>query len=167
MSASSFIFYFLELVAAVCAVALIFARQVFHGALLVITILVALAGMYVFAFAEFVAVSQLLVYAAGILVVIIIAIMLTNRSFGKSFLVTNGNQIAGSLLCGSLLIVLVYVAVIEDFSPNSITGPASMQKIGIELMTTYALPFEISGIVLLVSLIAATVISSTDQPKKS
>ena len=167
MSVASFIFYLLELATVVCAVALIFTRHVFHGALLVIAILVALAGIYVFAFAEFVAVSQLLVYAAGILVVIIIAIMLTNRSFGKSLLVGNGNQLAGSLLCGSLLIVLGYVLMAEDFSSSALARPASMQKIGIEFMTTYALPFEISGIVLLMSLIAATVIATSEQPKRS
>jgi NADH-quinone oxidoreductase subunit J len=51
----------------------------FHGALLLITCLLALAGIYVIAFAEFVAVTQILVYAGGILVVIIFGIMLTTN----------------------------------------------------------------------------------------
>lgn len=168
MSMASFIFYFFELVAAGCAIALIFTRQVFYAALLVITILIALAGIYIFAFAEFVAVTQLLVYAAGILVVIIIAIMLTTKLSGKPLGVENGNILAGSVL-GTVLFALLAYLFATEFIGAGVEGlpPVAMQKIGIELMTTYALPFEIAGVLLVISLIGAAVLASSDTTKLS
>ena len=68
---ASYIFYFFETVAALSAISLIFIRSVFYGALLVIVCLLAVAGIFVLAFAEFLAVTQILVYAGGILVVIL------------------------------------------------------------------------------------------------
>lgn len=168
MSMASFIFYFFELVAAGCAIALIFTRQVFYAALLVITILIALAGIYIFAFAEFVAVAQLLVYAAGILVVIIIAIMLTTKLSGKPLVVENGNILAGSILGTTLFALLTYLFATEFIRDSvDLLSPVSIQKIGIELITTYALPFEIAGLILVISLIGAAVIASSDTTKAS
>ncbi|HPH47169.1 MAG TPA: NADH-quinone oxidoreductase subunit J, partial [Chryseolinea sp.] len=69
MTVLNFIFYFLEAVAALSAISIIFIRNVFYGALLLITCLLALAGIYVLAFAEFIAVTQILIYAGGILVI--------------------------------------------------------------------------------------------------
>ena len=76
MNMTSFLFYFFEAVAAISSIALVFIRNVFYGALLLISCLLALAGIYVLAFAEFIAVTQIMVYAGGILVVIILGIKL-------------------------------------------------------------------------------------------
>lgn len=168
MSMASLIFYFFEVVAAGCAIALIFTRQVFYAALLVITILIAIAGIYVFAFAEFVAVTQLLVYAAGILVVIIIGIMLTSKLSGKPLVVENSNVLAGSVLGIVLFALLVYLFSTElNNTDVGVMTPVAISKIGIELMTAYALPFEIAGLVLLISLIGAAVIASSETTKES
>ena len=94
---ASFIFYFFEAVAALSAISLIFIRNVFYGALLLIICLLALAGIFVLAFAEFIAVTQILVYAGGILVVILFGIMLTTKISGKPLVVEHNNKFSGSL----------------------------------------------------------------------
>lgn len=167
----SFIFYFFEVVAAMSAIALIFIRNVFYGALLLIGCLLALAGIYVLAFAEFIAVTQILVYAGGILVVILFAIMLTTKISGKPLVVEHNNKLSGALTGISFLVLIVYSLLKETF----MTGPSShrpadfdnLQIIGIELMNDFVLPFEIAGILLLIALIGASVIASSAKSKNN
>ncbi len=117
MSIATFMFYFFEVVAAISAISIIFIRHVFQGALLFIVCLVAIAGIYVLAFAEFIAVVQILVYAGGILVLIIFGIMLTSKISGKPLVVTNSNLFAGILVgffFATLLISLFAKEVFAD-----------------------------------------------------
>jgi len=165
----SFIFYFFEVVAALSALSLIFIRNVFYGALLLIGCLLALAGVYVLAFAEFIAVTQILVYAGGILVVILFGIMLTTKISGKPLIVEHGNKLSGALVGISFLVLIVYSLVGESFAvgqPSETPGDFNnLQIIGIELMNDFVLPFEVAGILLLISLIGAAIIASTVKSK--
>jgi NADH:ubiquinone oxidoreductase subunit 6 (subunit J) len=100
MTLATFMLYFFEAIAAAAAIAIVLVRNVFYGALLLIVCLLALAGIYVLAFAEFVAVTQILIYAGGILVIIIFGIMLTTRIADKPLKVEHANIFSGLLLAG-------------------------------------------------------------------
>jgi NADH:ubiquinone oxidoreductase subunit 6 (subunit J) len=169
MNVPSFMFYFFEALAALAAVTMIFIRNVFYGALLLIICLLALAGIYVLAFAEFIAVTQILVYAGGILVVIIFGIMLTTKISGKALLIEHTHVPSGVLAGCSFLALLAWFITEQSFSsynaPASQTLPDGVTTVGIALMTDYALPFEVAGILLLVSLIGASIIASTKAKK--
>ena len=119
MNLTSILFYTFEAVAALSSIALIFVRNVFHGALLLITCLIALAGIYVLAFAEFVAVTQILVYAGGILVVIIFGIMLTTKLSGRPLLIEHTYGFSGTLAGLLFFVLLVFYISIESFKPPS------------------------------------------------
>jgi NADH:ubiquinone oxidoreductase subunit 6 (subunit J) len=169
MNLTSILFYTFEALAALSSVALIFARNVFHGALLLITCLLALAGVYVLAFAEFVAVTQILVYAGGILVVIIFGIMLTTKLSGKPLLIEHAYRFSGTLAGLLFLVFLISSIVKESFKnlPPPSTEVTDIRTIGVGLMTDYALPFEVAGILLLVALIGAAIIASTTKTNKT
>ena len=168
---AALIFYFFEVAAAVSAISLIFIRNVFYGALLLIGCLLALAGIYVLAFAEFIAVTQILVYAGGILVVILFGIMLTTKISGKPLVVEHNNKFSGALTGISFLVLIVYSLLKETFTvgptPDGFGDFDQLQIIGIELMNDFVLPFEIAGILLLVALIGASVIASSANSKHS
>ncbi len=169
MSLLNFIFYFLEAVAVLSAISMIFIRNVFYGALLLITCLVALAGLYVLAFAEFIAVTQILIYAGGILVVIIFGIMLTSKISGKSLVVEHANLLAGTLVGLSFFGLLIYFLSAQKFNVFSTVKPSpetNLRTFGTGLMSDFILPFEIAGILLLIALIGAAVISSSIKSKK-
>ncbi len=169
MSLLEGIFYFLEAVAALSAICMIFIRNVFYGALLLITCLLASAGLYVLAFAEFIAVTQILIYAGGILVVIIFGIMLTSKVAGKSMVVQHANVFSGVLAGLTFLGLLIYFLSAQKFEIFSTTNPSpekSIQTLGTGLMSDFILPFEIAGILLLIALISAAVISSSIKSKK-
>jgi NADH:ubiquinone oxidoreductase subunit 6 (subunit J) len=169
MNLTSFLFYFFEALAAISSIALIFVRNVFYGALLIIVCLLALAGIYVLAFAEFIAVTQIMVYAGGILVVILFGIMLTTKISGKPLLVEHSYGFSGALAGLIFLGLLVFYiskesfGVVNNISSQDVVG---INTIGVALMTEFALPFEVAGILLLVALIGAAIIASSTKTKK-
>lgn len=167
MTLLSFMFYFFEVVAALSAVGLALVRNVFYGALLLIVCLLALAGIYVLAFAEFIAITQILIYAGGILVVIIFGIMLTTKISGKPLVVEHTYVFSGIITAGGCFAMLIYVLTKESFvslTAHLTPSPVkSIQQIGISMFSRYMLPFEIAGLLLLIALIGAAVIASTNK----
>lgn len=170
MNIATFLFYFFEVLAAVAAVSMIFIRNVFYGALLLIVCLLAIAGIYVLTFAEFLAVTQILVYAGGILVVIIFGIMLTSKISGKPLRVANANWFAGASVGIFFMIVLVksFSTMLQTSTPEAASLPTAntYQSIGVLLMTDYVLPFEIAGVLLLVTLVGSAVTAAYVKPKE-
>ena len=139
MNLAASMLYFFEVMAVVAAIALLFTRNVFYAALFLITVLLSLAGLYVLAFAEFVAVTQILVYAGGILVVIIFSIMLTSKLSDKPLVVEHGNTFAGSLIGLSFFLLLLYSLSREFLLYNDPGSPGiTIEQLGIGLMTDYA-----------------------------
>lgn len=167
MNAALILHYFFLAAATVATVALLFVRNVFYGALLLVITLLCLAGLYVLSFAEFLAITQILVYAGGILVVIIFAIMLTSQLNGKPLLVDHSNRLSGGFAGASMLGFLVYL-IVDQFPilSNGHVRPFSISTLGRLLLTEYALPFEVTGVVLLIALIGAAVIASSSAPKR-
>jgi len=165
MMLATFAFYFFISVAVITAIAMLFVRNVFHGALLLITVLLAIAGVYVLALAEMIAVTQILVYAGGILVVIIFGIMLTTRISGKPLTVGNGHVMPGVILGLCFFVTMIYLLSKEKFTTDVSMKPATMKQFGIGLMSDYALPFEVAGVILLVSLIGAAVVAANAPSK--
>jgi NADH:ubiquinone oxidoreductase subunit 6 (subunit J) len=170
MSIVSFTFYAFELLAAASALSILFVKNVFYGALLLIVCLLSLAGIYVITHAEFIAVTQILIYAGGVLVLIIFGVMLTTRISGKPLMVKNHNWISGMLVGLSFLTLLITLFTGASFyssNPVSIDHRYnSINTIGILLMTDYVFPFEVAGILLLVALVGASVVASSFNSSK-
>jgi NADH:ubiquinone oxidoreductase subunit 6 (subunit J) len=168
---ASYVFYLFEAVAAISAISLIFIRNVFYGALLLITCLLALAGIFVLAFAEFIAVTQILVYAGGILVVILFGIMLTTKISGKPLVVEHNNKFSGTVTGITFFALLIYALSKESFiSPPSVASQENfnnLQVIGIGLMSDFVLSFEIAGVLLLIALVGASVVASSVKSKNT
>ena len=169
MTFVAFMFYFFEAVAALSAVGLALVRNVFYGALLLVACLLALAGIYVLAFAEFIAVTQILIYAGGILVVIIFGIMLTTKISDKPLVVEHSYILSGILAAAACFCLLVFVLSKESFvSMTAYVSPPvnSVKTIGVSLFSKYMLPFEVAGVLLLIALIGASVLASNIKSKK-
>ncbi len=162
VTAATSLFYFFEVLAAISALGLLFTRHVFYGAILVIVCLLSLAGIYILAFAEFVAVVQILIYAAGILIVILFGIMLTSKISGKPLLVENNNAFAGGLICIVVFGFLAYYFSQENFVASAVmhqTDP--IRLVGANILVPYLLPFELAGVLLLIALVGAAVTASS------
>jgi NADH:ubiquinone oxidoreductase subunit 6 (subunit J) len=164
MSLYSITFYLFGFLAGIGALALAFSKNVFYSAVYVMICLLSLAGIYVLAFAEFVAVTQILVYAGGVMVVIVFGIMLTAKLGTKPLEVKHTNVFTALIVSVPLFIVLCLFIYEQPFVLNEVSpieeNPKAIERIGINLMTEYVLAFEVAGILLLITLIGAAVIAS-------
>ena len=125
----------------------------------------AVAGTYFALRAPFLGASQILIYAVGITLVIVFALMLTSL---KHELPKLQGETGRNILCGivSLGIFTVFAKVLtgnkwieNEFS----TCPKNTEVIGLRMLGSYALPFELISLLLLVALIGAIVIAKKDK----
>jgi NADH:ubiquinone oxidoreductase subunit 6 (subunit J) len=149
--------YTLAILAAISAAAILFVKEVFYAALLLLVFLICVAGIFVTFSAEFLAVVQLLVYAGGVLLLLVFGIMLTVRTNPLEKNNTSQNEVMSGIVGLSLLAVMIVA--LDGTLTSSFGKPKALspEDIGGLLMTRYAIPFEVAGILLLVSLIAAIV----------
>lgn len=152
------------------AVGLLLTRNVLYAAYLLLLTLLGVAALFVFAGADFLAVSQLVVYVGGVLVLVLFGVMLTNKPASmtsdsapvseraNSILTENRRPWLAILLAGGLfwgLSRLLINAHFVVFDRPVSTASTTIDVIGRQLMTEYVLPFEIVGILLLVALVGA------------
>jgi NADH:ubiquinone oxidoreductase subunit 6 (subunit J) len=156
-------FYLFIATAAVSGFSILLVKNVLHAVLLLLVCLLSLAGLYVLLSAEFLAVVQILMYAGGVVVLIIFGIMLSSRISNKPLEATSQNTLPGYLTGISFLILLI-LCFREVSVINTVSG-TSIQTIGIALMTDYAAPFELAGILLLVTLLGAAVTAGIMEKK--
>ena len=136
------------------------ARNILRAALGLIIALVGVAGIYFVLEAEFVAVVQILVYVGAISILILFAVMLTRGLMNRDLPAQNAQWIAAVFISLLLFAALLYVAISTNWRAveTKVTGDL-IPKIGVELMTTYLLPFEAVSLLLLAALVGAIVIA--------
>ena len=69
--------------AAGSAIFIMFTKNILYAALALMTTFLSMAVIFIFLGAEFVAITQILVYVGGILILLVFGIMLTNKTGSK------------------------------------------------------------------------------------
>jgi len=171
-----FLFYAFALLAVGSALLVVSLRNTARALFLFFVALFAMAGLYLFALADFVALTQVLVYVGGVLILLIFAFMLSNRELladlqdtSKRFAALPGWQsvlLAGAFL-GAMLSVFIawgkhvplWISAAE--ANGTVIRPAdnTVEKLGFMLMTEYLLPFEVVSVFLMMALIGAAHLS--------
>ena len=128
-----------------------------------IGLLIALLGagaLYVFLAADFLAVTQLLVYIGGVLVLVLFAIMLTSKISEVNVSNTSVGLFGGVLLFAAVAPVLGAVAFLTPWAVRD-PGPLAptTKAIGDALLTRWLLPFEVASMLLLATLVGAVVMA--------
>lgn len=170
MMASTILFYVFAGIAIACAVSMVYHRNPLYSAVSLIGVFVSLACLYVTLAAPFIAVTQILVYAGAIMVLVVFVIMLLNLDEDKPlnrlrYLYAVGAGLGVVLLAQTLFI---FYAVLRspkhEVDPNVTTG--NTMSIGTAMYTEYLLPVEIVGVMLLMAIIGAVMlVRKLDQPK--
>ena len=158
------IFLYLFIFAAVTSVfVMLFTKTIFYAALSLIVTLLSISGIYALLYAEFLAITQIVIYAAGVLVLILFGIMLTNRITGKPLHMQSHHSITGMILSICMFGLLVAAYLKTSFIQAGVIAfqGSHINHVGIELMSTYAAPFEIAGVLLLVCVIGAALMASS------
>ena len=158
-------FFALATTAMIGAFGVVTARNIFYAALGLLVCLAAVAGIYVTLDADFLALAQFLIYVGGIAVLIIFAVMMTaqiNRA-SRSHRFWPLGFLTGAAFLAGLAYVLINTRWDESAAGavSPMVGDAMSEgpRLPDILFSTYLLPFELAGILLLVATIGALVIA--------
>jgi NADH-quinone oxidoreductase subunit J len=135
-------------------------RNILYSAIALLFCLIGAGALYVFLSADFLAVTQLLVYIGGVLVLVLFAVMLTNRIGDVNVSNASLGVAGGAALLFATAPVLLFVAIATPWPSQALAEIApTTRAIGNELLTRWLLPFEIASLVLLATLVGAVVIA--------
>jgi NADH-quinone oxidoreductase subunit J len=157
METTDIIFYIFALLTLISAFVVVFARNVLYAAFALLFTFLGVAALYVLLHADFLAVTQVLIYVGGILVLLLFGIMLTNKVINVDVKTGTLNTIPALVLAavvaGSLAGLFYSTWGATPNTPETLTSTS--QPIGDLLMTKFVLPFEIASVIMLVALIGA------------
>jgi NADH-quinone oxidoreductase subunit J len=154
-------FYCFALLALAGGVVVVFSRNIMYAAFALLFAFFGIAGFYVLLQADFLAITQVLIYIGGILVLMLFGIMLTNRVVNVD-IKTGTMQIVPAMILAAVVggsLAGIFYSTWSTTEAAPATMVTSTPGIGTLLMTTYLLPFEIASVVLLVALIGAALVA--------
>lgn len=166
------LFYILAALAILSGVYVVSGQHLIRSVFMFFVTLFAVAGLYIFALADFIALTQIVIYVGGVLVLLLFVFMLSSKNTldGLDSLkqeALSANRFPAVILCLVLVSVISYIILQVDFeslswiqqayADNNVKTPAeaNVTNIGINLMSKYLLPFELISIFLLMVLIGA------------
>ena len=152
------VFYVFALITLLSGCVVVFSKNIIYSAFSLLFTFFGVAALYVLLHADFLAVTQILIYVGGILVLLLFGVMLTNNVISVEMKTGTIQAIP------ALIIVAVVAGTLAGLGYSTWKGvgvPAAggaqttTGTLGQMLMTSYVIPFEIASVVLLVALIGA------------
>jgi NADH-quinone oxidoreductase subunit J len=165
-------FYLFSAVMIASAFMVIAARNPVHSVLFLILAFFNAAGLFVLLGAEFLAMILVVVYVGAVAVLFLFVVMMLDVDFTELKKGALDYLPVGALLGGVLAIEIVWVGLSWTMSPASNTALASATPAGMSntvalgriLYTDYIYYFQIAGLVLLVAMIGAIVLTLRRRP---
>ena len=161
------VFYCFAGIAVLASIGVVAQRNPMHSVMLLIVSFAGLAGLYIQLDAPFTAVTQIIIYAGAIMVLFLFVVMLLNAHTEDEVIPPRlGPHAMKAAVLLSLLLAFELVSAItaltrEPFSNDAgaVAGISSVARIGGALYTTHAFAFEVTSILILVSMVGAVVIA--------
>jgi NADH-quinone oxidoreductase subunit J len=152
-------FYLLAGIVVTSAVGVALAPNILYSAFALLGTLGGVAGLYLFMGADFVGIAQLLIYVGGILVLILFAVLLTNRIGEVKISNMSTGIIVGAPPAAAVIFVLARLSLATPWPlTEAVTAPTT-QRLGDAFLREYLMPFEVASLVLLMALVGAMVIA--------
>ncbi len=157
METFDIIFYVFALITVGSAFLVVFSKNIFYAAFALLFTFFGVAALYVLLHADFLAVTQVLIYVGGILVLLLFGMMLTSKVISVDMKTGTLNTVPALILAAVVFGSLagVYYATWSRTPVAPATAVSTSKAIGEMLMTAYALPFEVASVILLVALVGA------------
>ena len=130
-------------------------RNIVYAAFGLLASMVGVAGLFLLAYAEFLALAQLLIYGGAIVIVILFALMLTRIEDFESL--SDHPQWPIAAIVAIAVFGVIAATVVGTAVPASERASISFTALGTSLFTEWAVAFEVASLVLLVALIGAVV----------
>jgi NADH:ubiquinone oxidoreductase subunit 6 (subunit J) len=180
---SSIFFYIIAGVALLSALAVVFMPGIVYSAVSLIVTFLSVAGIFILLNADFVGVSQIIIYGVGVTIVLLFAIMLTGKKSDEKLWIAFAPRTLISMAAAFVLFLTVSLSVTgglryfsEDTGYFKIIRPdiQTIEKVSQEgytpaigkgLFTKYVLPFEVLSLLLLAAILGAVVLARKDDEK--
>jgi len=157
-------FYALSLMAIAGALAAVGAGNLYRAVLGLMLCLVGMAGLFLLQRADFLAVAQVLIYVGGVAVLIVFAIILTEREGEPLVAAVNPRMVPAALVAGAGLTAVLVSILRRSPLAESPASEVSALALARALLNTYLVPFEVVSLLLLVSLVGALLIAREKRP---
>lgn len=149
-------FYLFSAISIGTAVVVVFEKNIVRSAFALFFTLFGVAGLFALLGADFLAGLQILLYAGGILILILFGVMMTHKIIDID--IKSGRiQLLPSIIASLFLFIFLLIIILKI--PWKITSTihysATTKGIGNLLLSTYILPFEVASVALLAALIGA------------
>ena len=157
-------FWGLAVILLASALAVVLTKNLFHSVLYLALALVCTAGIFLTLDAEFLAAVQILLYAGGVVTIVVFAIVVTERLVGDRITQTSRHLASGFIAAGLILAVLVTFirSVPLPLSPPAMSGDLT-RAIGQAILTRWVLPFELLAVLFVAGLLGAIYFARPDE----
>jgi NADH:ubiquinone oxidoreductase subunit 6 (subunit J) len=153
---SALAFWVLSVLLVGSALAVVFSKNLFHAVLWLALALTGTAGIFLLLNAEFLAAVQLLLYAGGIITIVVFAIVVTERLVGERLSQTNRGVVSGALVAVALLGIIVSMLMQRELPSTPLPQLSDLTRLmGEQVLTTFVLPFELLALLMLVAMLGA------------
>jgi NADH-quinone oxidoreductase subunit J len=160
-----------------CALGVLIVKNIMHSAVFLLGSLMGVAGLYATLGADFVAVTQIMVYVGGVVILMLFAVMLTGgnnfvsraqnllglpASMGNKWTYGIGLMVGMVFLLTNIKLIMGLTKTLPVKAINN-EFPSTVAQIGHLLIKEHVLAFEISSVLLLGALVGAAIIA---RPRK-
>lgn len=160
MTFQTLTFYLFAFVLVASALGVISSRNPVYAALLLVLAFVTAAGLWLLLFAEFLALTLILVYVGAVMVLFLFVVMMLDINFDK---LREGFRQNAAMAAVVGLVMLAEMAILLGGRAMNLNQPlpgasqvaSNTQALGMKLYTEYLLPFELASVVLLIAMVAA------------
>jgi NADH-quinone oxidoreductase subunit J len=138
------------------ALAVVLSKNLFHSVLWLALSLTGTAGVFLLLDADFLAAVQLLLYAGGVITIVVFAIVVTERLVGERISQTSRRLSSGAIVAFGILLLIITVI---GRLPLSVEKPPMdvdlTRAVGQTVLTRFVLPFELLALLMLAALLGA------------
>jgi NADH-quinone oxidoreductase subunit J len=163
--AQNIAFYVIAAMMVFGAIRVVTTKNIMHAALWLVLVLAGVAAQYILLAAEFVAITQVLVYLGAIMVLFLFGIMLTRSKIGRTDDLDNpagARAVAAGI--GVVLFGVLGYALWDGFRDREL-GNIAVQRtaeVSDSIFSTFLIPFWVISVLLLVALVGAIVLARRD-----
>jgi NADH-quinone oxidoreductase subunit J len=156
-------FFVVAVVLLASSLAVVITPNLFHAVLFLALALVATGGVFLLLQAPFLFGVQLLLYAGGVVTIVVFAIMLTERLVGERITQASRYMFNGAVVSAAVLAGIVGFLLRSRVTQETVavTGDTTV-AIGTAMVGAFAGPFELLAILLVASLLGALYFARTD-----
>lgn len=162
MSFQEVVFYVLSAIVLYSGLRVVTAKNPVHAALFLVLAFFSAAGHWLLMQAEFLAIALVLVYVGAVMVLFLFVVMMLDINFEK----LHEGFWRHLPLAGTVAVIMVVEMVMVLLSPSAdlssmneiaplAEGMSNVRELGLQIYTTYLLPFELAAVLLLLAIVAA------------